>query len=401
MSGARNRVSTRTIAYLFFGTWLLGCRPAPSDAVEQPETNPNSDCLQTFVLGTSETAVTAPAFVDDAVFVASLRENEGQAELVVRRVTLQGEVTEAIVLTSAGFGSPQLASHGANLVLTTVREGQPEAIVFAASGEQLATLPLPDWMESLDVGERGLVGLSGFFEDVDHQTVVRLSLDGSTASNARIPHRESALQPWEQLVATGSAVDLIVIREPESSGIGLFACVIPPDAKAPTSRHLLARESEEVVVGTSVAAGTNGFLVVVDETSSKRWALTVHLFDNQGTPIGAPVRHEAPDDGGVRRYARAVAHGEGWVVSFWDGIGVSLLDLDAAGRAMGLPKQLRTADERGGHTDGRMDSSGDVLAITWEVWGPEWSHGLASEQPEHPGPRLALVGCPSKIRRRI
>jgi hypothetical protein len=41
MSGARSRVSKQTIAHLLFGTWLLGCRPAPSDATEQPETKPN------------------------------------------------------------------------------------------------------------------------------------------------------------------------------------------------------------------------------------------------------------------------------------------------------------------------------------------------------------------------
>ncbi len=93
------------------------------------------------------------------------------------------------------------------------------------------------------------------------------------------------------------------------------------------------------------------------------------------------------------RHPRVAALGEGWAVSYWDGVGPAVLRFDAAGHALGPPAPVRSGDERGGHTDARMVATRDGLAVTWHMHEPERSHGLASERPRRPGPRLGLLRC--------
>lgn len=80
-------------------------------------------------------------------------------------------------------------------------------------------------------------------------------------------------------------------------------------------------------------------------------------------------------------------------MSYWDGTGPSLVRIDASGALVGDAIELRSGDERGGHTDARMAASADAIAVTWQVAPPRFGHGFPEEEPRRPGPRLAVLRC--------
>src|SRR5690606_1928621 len=116
----------------------------------------------------------------------------------------------------------------------------------------------------------------------------------------------------EELVASGERADL-VLRRAVDDGDPIEALVIDAGASAVRARHPIVDGSE----GASVARGESGFLVVSSEPSPSMNVLGLRFFDVNGEPRGDVVRLA----GGVRLFARAAPLGDGWLISFWDGIG--------------------------------------------------------------------------------
>jgi hypothetical protein len=63
------------------------------------------------------------------------------------------------------------------------------------------------------------------------------------------------------------------------------------------------------------------------------------------------------------------------------------------GHEASSPMVLRSGDERGGQTEARIAVTSRAIAVTWVVGSPWFSHGVAAEIPNRPGPRLAVLSC--------
>jgi len=186
--------------------------------------------------------------------------------------------------------------------------------------------------------------------------------------------------PTEQLLASGPDVDVVVLR-----GAPLRVGVVP--TSGPSVVYALGVSD---FVDVSVAAGERGFLVVGD--GPKITNVTAIALDRSGAPA-APEELPPAGDTKVTRFPRAASLGEGWVITYWDGIGPSFVRIDARARETTPPLELRTGDERGGQTEARIAVSRRAIAVTWVVGPPWFGHGVASEIPNRPGPRLAVLTC--------
>jgi hypothetical protein len=137
-----------------------------------------------------------------------------------------------------------------------------------------------------------------------------------------------------------------------------------------------------------VAAGPNGFAVV---WSSSLTSLKMARLDATGAPIGGETI-VASVDAGVARFPRVTPLGDGWAVSYWDGVGPSLVRVDVSGRPTGSPLALRSGDETGGMTDAPIAVTSDGLVVTWVVRAALMGEVVAARaRPK--GARAALLSC--------
>lgn len=361
---------------------------APEPALPPPDPLRCELALDVATLGEHAEAVSAPVLVADGALVAYLRpvaEGPRALELVTRSVRVSDGAlgAEQVVFRAEHVAAPRLVAHAGRAAVTVSARGTARLVPLAADGAidpSASSVSLSAWPEAIALGPRGVVALP-----YGASIVERFAADGAPLAPIAVPSSPAMPEAQEELVASGAEVDLVLRRSGASDAPAIDAHVL---ADGEIARHPVARDA-----GVSVAAGRSGFLVVVSAPAEAWNDLALHFFDARGAPRGEVVHLSGPADG-VRRYARAAPLGEGWAITFWDGVGPSLLRVDGAGRALAAPLPLRSGDERGGHTDARIATRDDgAIAITWDVRPPAFGHGLPEEQPAQPGARVALARC--------
>lgn len=374
---------------------LLGCAThapphmtvatsAPSNPQSEPAPEPDLlHCplhVETYELGGAHAETpSAPVAVRDGFVVAyDVSDEHGRRTVMTQHVDARGAVAAPMFAGDGRTSPPVLvASSRGPVVLVEGASDVPMSLALDAAGapRAKARVSLPDaaaWPDDVAAGPRGLVAtylLAG------SRVVAR------RGSEARFPASMSYPMPIEQVVASGPSADVVLLRDTRFS-VGVVARSGPPktlDLQAP------------MFTDASIAAGPSGFVVVGDGPDIQ------HLTVVPLAPDGAPaplVELPRVADAKVVRFPRAAAlpHG-GWVVTYWDGIGPSLVRLDGALHAIDAPIELRTGDERGGQTEARIAVTARAIAVTWVVGTPWFGHGVASEAPDRPGPRLAVLTC--------
>ncbi len=362
--------------------------PAPAEpaAVTPPAPDPLRCELAVRALSVEGDAggVSAPVFVDDGLLIAYLRfEGPRERALIARRVSLEGELGVEHELARDEFlGAPRLVAHDGRAAVTISTRGSTRLVPLDREGAIDPAAPaitLSGWPEAIARGPRGVVATT-----YRAAALERVGPPGSALEPVPLPPSPSMPEPQEELVACGAEVDLVLRRSGTSESPSIDAHVIGRDGEI--AHYHVGEDS-----GASVAAGPSGFVVLTSAPEEAWNELALRFFDPHGAPRGEPIHLPATD--GVRRYARAAALRDGWAITYWDGTGPSLLRVDPSGHALGEVLPLRSGDERGGHTDARLAAHGDALAITWEVHAPAFGHGAPEEQPEHPGPRVAIATC--------
>ncbi len=321
---------------------------------------------------------TAPVWVGDA-FLAAYLQTTPHA-LWVHRIEIDGTVGPGHkVREGARLSAPRLAAYGDDIVLTVADENKTEGIYLNRDGTPNATRPpiaMPESIEDLSVGPRG--PLVTYAASEERLIVREMKRTPSLVSHAAPPPWMP--EPQEQLIASGEEADVALAPSAHETKLLAFA----PGASKPSSEDAIVTDKSPVEA--SVAAGKLGFLV-----ASTEWnIITLHRFDTRGVTLGSPVSFGTLP---TVRYPRVGSIPSGWVVTYWDGIGPSIVRFDEAGHAVHRPMPLRTGDERGGHTDARIAVGTSSLAVTWYVGPPAMGHGKAIEEPTHPGPRVAVLTC--------
>jgi hypothetical protein len=335
----------------------------------------------------------APVLAGGGVLVAFTRprpvaDGGVVTELVTRRLDERGVLRPAVVVRQGAHASaPRIAAAGDRIRLVAASGARFDLLeIDASTGGGQADAPaasLPFWPEDMTAGPRGIVAT----HSTPQGRVVRRSAGVGASPDVVLPPSGGMPEPHEQLVASGASLDLVLF--PTAGAVGL--AVLTPGAAAPTRQRELFTRGGAVWGEASIAAGPSGFAVV--RNGPEVHALTLLRFDAQGEPLGTPTTSVGSDPSHPRRHPRVAALGLGWVVSYWDGVGPSILRFDADGRAVGSPTEVRSGDERGGHTDARMVADERTLAVTWHVHEPEFSHGVQAERPRSPGARLGLFRC--------
>ena len=363
---------------------------APDPSAVRAEAPPESlaTCplaLRTHELGDgASTLPSAPAPAGDGFVVAYTHFVDPHYELVTQRVGADGVLAPPI-----GHGArpgpwvPLLAGRGGDLVLVTGDGKTPEAAHLDTSGRAATTsVALPAWPDAMALGSRGLL-------TSDITGKLRAIRRGG-APDITVPSTANMPVPGEQLVASGDGVDVVLARSELGSGYVVSVVVVAPGAPTPTTYELFRTQSDREFGEVSVAAGPDGFLVVRAGPSIER--LELYRLDPSGQRLGDPVTLAAAANE-VTRYPRAASLGTGWLATYWDGTGPTLVRLDADARQLGERIPLRSGDERGGHTDARLAVSADTIAVSWFVGPPLMSHGFPEEEPKRPGPRLGILTC--------
>ncbi|MFO0550671.1 MAG: hypothetical protein U0271_19915 [Polyangiaceae bacterium] len=374
-------------------TTVVDVASAPSATVASTPRGRAPDLLRcpltarVYQLGEANDGVaSAPVIVGDGFAAAFTHSTPIGAELQVQRVRSDGAL-EAPVVVRQGVATtlPFVAGDGAmTYVAVTNGDGVTEAVALdPATAKPSATSVQLDKtvLQDLDLGPRGLVRLD------DAGDRYRLVRQGS--ADVELPAPKSSPIPREQLVASGPSAELVLLRT--IAGVRLETV----GATAPVLSPVLFTERSGIWTEASVAAGPAGFLLV--RTGPGISDLETYRVDAAGA-VARPTSIPADANIHVRRYPRAAPLGDGWMVSYWDGTGPSMLRLDASGAALGPAMELRSGDERGGHTDARMVASDDAIAVTWTVDAPLFNHGMPEEQPERPGPTMAILRCGEKSR---
>lgn len=366
--------------------------PAPSASVEPTHRARTPNLLrcplavETYELGAANDGpASAPVISGEGFVAAFTRSGATGADLYVQRARFDGELEAPILVRHDVLAvQPLVAGRGevAYVVVTSVAGGTEVISLDPATASPTTARTLPAASREVDLGPQGLVRI----EDTERRsTLVR---DGFEA--LELPPPKSASVPREQLLASGPTSDLVLLRT--SSGVRLATVV----GGAPVVlSSVLFVERSGVWTEASVAAGPDGFLLV--RTGPAIADLESYRVDASGN-VARPVPITADPPARVRRYPRAAALGEGWVVSYWDGTGPAIVRLDAGGAAVGAAIPLRSGDERGGHTDARMVATDEALAVTWTVEAPLFNHGMPEEQPKRPGPRMAVLRCGANTR---
>lgn len=335
----------------------------------------------------------APVLGRDGVLVAfthtrSVSADAIATDLVTQRLDGQGALQPPTTLRRDVHASvPRIAASGDRIRVVAVSGARFDLLELdtGTGGAQVdaPAVTLPFWPEDVTAGPRGLVAT----HSTRRNRFVRRDFGGAASPDVVLPPSEGMPVPQEQLVASGAAVDLVMFR----TRTGVSLATLAPGAAAPTGDRELFPRVGETWAEASVAAGPSGFAIVRNGPAIN--AITLLRFDAQGVPAGEPTA--VSDADGTRRHPRVSPLGDGWVVSYWDGVGPTILRFEADGRAIGRPAQVRSGDERGGHTEARMVASERALAVSWHVHEPEFSHGMPSERPRRPGPRLGIFRCAS------
>ena len=329
----------------------------------------------------------APAALGDGFVVAFTRTTAAGTDLLAQRLGGDGRLAPAVVVRRGVHASrPFVIGEGTSAsVLAITQDGATEVIALdpATGGASDATpqvFLLPP--EDVALGPRGLVRV---FRRGDRRVVAR---DGRP--DVALPAPESVSVPREPILASGAASDLVVVRQGRAVRTAILT------GTSTRRSEVLFRGGAGRWAELGVAAGPGGFVLV--RTGPEIGDLEVYLGDAGGSlgaavGIGPPATSTLPPDALVRRYPRAAALGDGWALSYWDGTGPSLVRVDASGHVTADAIELRSGDERGGHTDARMVATERAIAVTWQVEPPRMGHGFPEEEPRRPGPRLAILRC--------
>lgn len=378
--------------------FLLGCgtsvrsTPSPPVAAEpaRPRALPDlSSCaLSARVLEIGGGAeVSAPVEVSDGFVVAFERHDGGRGEpdLFAQHVRVDGTL-EPPVLVRAGARNPWGIVFG---------DAQHAYVVAGARGAPFQVLAIqssggePDGVLSLDGppdgaarGPRGIVTT----HSADGHRVVRWG----SGREVELPAQTSWPTPPERILVAGSEIEALVARH--ATGASFVALGSGPPRSTPLFTESEEPESQTTTAsGVSVAAGPEGFVVV--RSGPGYLDLEARFADRHGSLAPSAVPIPVPSSAtSVRRYPQATALGTGWVVSYWDGRGASLVRIDARGAVTGDALELRSGDERGGHTDAPMVVGHGVIVATWYVAAPMF--GVAPDEPTRPhGARIAILRC--------
>ncbi len=333
--------------------------------------------LRAYELGAG-TAPSAPAVAGDGFIVAYSKFKDPHYELITRRIDGHGKLGAPIaIVDEAGPYVPVLGSAGGQLLISGNAAGL--TTLDAASGAARGSPSGAPWPSDLAIGPRGVVAAT---HEQDHLVVHR-----SGMADLRLPMILSDSIPAEPHLASGGAIDVVLTRTEQGEEHSVAVNVIGQPAHTFELFRTYGSEWGEA----SIAAGRSGFLVV--RNAPDMLSLWLYRLDRDGERVGDPVKMPRPDDHHIHRYPRVAALEDGWIVSFWDGIGTSIQRLDPDLQAIGAPLEIRSGDERGGHTDARFAMSATAIAISWTVEAPMMNHGSPDEQPKAPGPRLGVLRC--------
>lgn len=327
----------------------------------------------------------APAAVPGGFVVAFTRyDAAGASHLYLQRASEAGALEPALLLRANVHATrPVVLSHADDVEVVTY-DPAVGALALRLDPRTLAVVEervLTAFPDDAALGPRGLVWTE---VDGEHRRVHREA--GETA----FPGPSSWPEPRESILASGPTLDAVLVIH----GARRNLAFLDGSGRLGELEHLFSGP-EGTWAEASLAAGEAGFLVV--RTGPGIGDLEVHLATGPGSlaavSIPPPATSARPPDSLVRRYPRAVAIPGGWALSYWDGTGPSLVRIDTAGALTADAVELRTGDERGGHTDARMASTSGAIAVTWQVEPPMMSHGFPEEEPRRPGPRLAILRC--------
>lgn len=328
----------------------------------------------------------APVAVAGGFVVAFTRyDTSGASHLYLQHVSDVGVADEATLLRSNVHASrPFLFLRDGSPYVAAIAADGATSIVPADPTMLASTLAFPGVPEDLTSGRRGVV-----WSDVDGEGS-RRTIHRDGLADVALPTSGGWPEPREETLASGPTLDAVLLRDGDDrllailDGNGLVGSATPLFT-APTGTWGEA----------SIAAGAGGFVVV--RNGPDPGGLQVLLTDGSTPPVAvaiAPPRERAvPDDSVLRRFPRAAALGAGWVISYWDRVGPSIVRIDASGAITADAIELRSGDERGGYTDARMTTTASAIAVTWQVEAPPHGHGFPEETPTRPGPRLAILRC--------
>lgn len=354
--------------------------------------------LRVYELEANAGAPSAPFATGDGFAVTYSRTVSGAAERVLHRVDARGTLLppQPIGTTTVSMAAPRMVVQDGALSFPFANAGRVFLQTYdLPSGVARADAPptiLPGIPYELTAGPRGI--FLAYSTPPDSLALVRGAGRNVTDPEVRLTAPGVSFEPPAQTLASGAQADVALVARrvtAELLTLALDAVVLAPGNARPAARFELARDRNGVQSG--VAAGAGGFLIAWSVAPFNQLAL--ERLDLSGARASAPepLRGAAPDR--VLRYPRVTPLGRGWAVSYWDGTGPVVQRLDEAGRPLGAPVEVRSGDERGGHTDARMFATDDALWVSWTVGEPARTHGLPSEVPAHPGPRLAVARCRS------
>lgn len=373
--------------------------PAPAHSPASTESRDLARCpleLRVYELEANAGAPSAPFATGDGVAVVYTRVANGAAERVLHRVDARGTLLppRSLGTTAVSMAAPSVVVQGGALSFPFANAGRVFLQTFdLPSGVARADAPptmLRGYPSELTVGPRGV--FLAYSSAPDWLALVRDAGRDEIELEVRLTAPSVSFEPPAQALASGARVDVALVPRrirAELLTLALDAVVLAPGDVRPVARFELARDRNGVQSG--VAAGAHGFLVAWSVAPFDQ--LSLERFDLAGARASAPppLRGVAPDR--VLRYPRVAPLGAGWALSYWDGTSPVVQRLDDAGGPLGAPVEVRSGDERGGHTDARMLATDDALWISWTVGEPARTHGLPGEAPAHPGPRLAVARC--------
>jgi hypothetical protein len=349
--------------------------------------------LRVYELGSPDDAsASAPVLAGDSVIVAFLHvgatKGGFRAELRTQRLDPQGKLGEPrMIRADVAAARPKIAAVAGKIQLVAPGNKRTDLIELDGSsgGAQTDAPPiaLPFWPGELTAGPRGLVAMYATQENL----LIQRNIGGADAAEVLLPRAGWVPELQELTLASGVQVDLALSSTSES----VWLTTLRPGDTAPVRQRELFPGLEKQRSQVGIAAGPAGFAVV--RNGLKTNGLWLLRLDAQGETVGEPglVPGFTPET--RQFYPHVTALGEGWVVSYWDGNGPTIQRFDAAGRAIGQPQEVRSGDERHGHTDARMAANDHLLALTWQVQESEFSHGFPDEHPRRPGPRLGVLRC--------
>ena len=376
--------------------------PQADESVEHTDAAPSDDLLRcelelrTFKIGPTgeEVIPTDPAAVDGGILVAYFNAvkgaGPGRVRLSTQRLDATGQLAPPVtqIETDDYWRFQHLVGDGQRAWLVTGRNGG-ELRPLDRAGQQAGALLslMPDaHPQGATAGPRGPV----FWQLSRKNQITLISYPGGP--NERhvelAPRREGRRIPVDAGLASGAAADaLLHSRELGPRRHRLELAVVNAGATVVTASHEL--DSGPGAFETALAAGPHGFGAVW--TSSDLHRLTFRAIDEQGTPSHEPVVLCDGGDSGVCRYPRVASLGDGWAVTWWDGVGPVLRRLAADGQPTGPAQEVRTGEEIGGHTDAPVVTVDGGLVVQWRL-GPRMS-GTFRGMIDHTETRLGLLRC--------